>query len=118
VNDEADRQEERVRRIALNEAAFRAVNEQIAPLSESFADLGVDDDVPVVCECGELSCLVQFPIPIEEYRRVRADPVLFVIQPGHERPEAEEVVEEHEGWVVVRKRPGVGEAVARATDPA
>jgi hypothetical protein len=117
VNDAA-RDDERVRRIALNEAAFRAVNEQIAPLSEAFADLGVDDDVPVVCECGDRSCLLQFPVPIDEYRRVRDDPVLFILKEGHEQPAAEEVVSQADGYYVVRKRPGVGEAIARETDPA
>jgi hypothetical protein len=110
------RSEERLHRIVLNEAAFRAVNEQIAPLNEAFAGLGVED-VAVICECGDLACLNQFTVSTAEYRRVRADPLLFLVEPGHELPEAEDVVARHDRYLVVRKRAGESEQIARASDP-
>ena len=47
---------------------------------------------------------------------MRGDETQFVVTPGHERPEVEDVVAEREGWVVVRKR-GEAAAIAAETDP-
>jgi hypothetical protein len=107
--------EERERRIGLNEAFFRAVNDQIDGLTQRVA---VDADLEIVCECGSADCFVRLTVPRSEYERVREDPTLFVAVPGHEIPAVEDVVERAEGHVVLRKRPGtVAGDVARATDP-
>jgi hypothetical protein len=107
--------EERERRIGLNEAFFRAVNEQIDTLTNAVA---VDADLEIVCECGSTDCFARLPILRSDYERVRADPTLFVAIPGHEIPAVEDVVERSDGHVVLRKRPGtVAGDVAEATDP-
>jgi hypothetical protein len=107
--------EERERRIGLNEAFFRAVNEQIDTLTQGVA---VDADLEIICECGSAECFARLAIPRSEYERIREDATLFVAVPGHEIPSVEDVVERAEGHVVVRKRPGtVAGEVAEATDP-
>jgi hypothetical protein len=107
--------EERERRIGLNEAFFRAVNEQIDSLTQTVA---VDADLEIVCECGSTECFARLPILRSEYERIREDETLFIALPGHEIPSVEDVVERDEDHVVVRKRPGTPAGdVAVATDP-
>jgi hypothetical protein len=106
---------ERKRRIGENEAVFRVVNEQIRGLSSTLVN--ATETMSIVCECGTRSCTVQFVIRPEEYQRVRDDPTLFLVRPGHDLPETETVVERADQYWVVRKDPGLPEAIARATDP-
>ena len=106
---------ERQRQIGENEAIFRSVNEQIEALSSTLTT--VTDTMRIVCECGTRSCTDQFPIIPVAYARVREDPTLFLTRPGHDFPETETVVAKEEGYWVVRKNPGLPEAIARATDP-
>jgi hypothetical protein len=51
-----------------------------------------------------------------EYEAVRSNPRLFFVVSGHEIPDVETVIDEHDGWVVVAKNPEVSET-AVATDP-
>ena len=103
-------------RIAANEALFRAVNEKIDDLNSVFAT--VTETFMIVCECGDSGCGDQIEVDARTYEGVRADPTLFMIVPGHEVVEVESIVDRHENFDVVRKRPGTpGEAVAVATDP-
>ncbi|HEY4429223.1 MAG TPA: hypothetical protein VGN08_13555 [Solirubrobacteraceae bacterium] len=68
------------------------------------------------CECGTLSCDEIVELPVGEYKRIRSDPKRFVIVPGHEEPEVEDIVEAHDDHVLVRKRGKAG-AIAEATAP-
>jgi hypothetical protein len=108
--------DERARRIGQNEALFRAVNEQIESLDRGLAT--VDGRIMhIVCECGDLQCAERLLVPVGEYERIRLSPALFLIRPGHQRPEVEEVVEEHADFAVVRKDEGGPAQLARETDP-
>lgn len=106
---------ERERRIGRNEAIFREVNERVEEINRTFSTL--TDSMQVMCECGELSCAEMISITPPDYERVRSDAALFVVVPGHEIPDVEDVVEERQSFNVVRKHPGVATAVAEATDP-
>ena len=107
--------DERAKRIGLNEAVFREVNERIQDLAESF---GLDQrKLDLVCECGDASCTQQIQLTLTEYEEVRADPTHFAIYPGHELPDVEDVVEKHDGYDVVRKRAGDAAELAEQTDP-
>ena len=75
--------EERKRRIGENEGVFRSVNERIQPLDRDW--------MTILCECGQLSCRDQLVIPRDEYARVREDPTMFILRPGHDVAETEEV---------------------------
>jgi len=103
--------DERTRRIGENEALYRSINEKIEDLNQSFGALA--ETMTVVCECGELSCTAQIALDLPTYERVRADETQFVILPGHEIPDVEEVVERGDGFNVVRKLPGEPAQVAR-----
>jgi len=106
--------EARRRRIAENEARFRLINEQ---LRRSLDGLPLEDEpIEFVCECGEAECATPLVLPLADYERVRADPVHFAVLPGHEKPDAEDVVERNDAFFVVAKRRPPGESVALATD--
>jgi hypothetical protein len=52
----------------------------------------------------------------ENERGVRAHPARFIVLPGHVFFEAERVIEEHDGYLVVEKNEDV-RAVVERTDP-
>ena len=105
--------EERVRRIGLNEAVFRAVNEEIEGISDRF---GLNDDLDLICECGDSECAERIRMKRDEYEALRADATTFAVVPGHEIPDVEDVVERRSGYDVVRKRSGAAAALAEETD--
>jgi hypothetical protein len=108
-------QEERARRIGLNEALFRQVNDEIQDAYKT--DEAETDRLSILCECGDLDCTMQVPIPFERYRAVRADPLLFIVTPGHDAPDVETIVEREEDFEIVSKDSGIPEKIARSTAP-
>jgi hypothetical protein len=96
--------DERERKIGENEALYRTVNERIESLNQVFGTL--TNTMTVVCECGDGTCAEQIEIEIAEYARVRSDRTLFIIVPGHEIADVEDVVEERETFHVVKKHAG------------
>ena len=100
---------ERERRVGLNEATFREINESVrsdppgGPLSFR-------------CECGRLGCNRLVALDRDAYEAVRRNPRRFFMIPGHEIPEYERVVERHDGYWVVEKHDDAAE-VAERTDP-
>ena len=107
--------DERTRRIGQNEALFREVYERVKDLNETF-EL-VLDERSIVCECGNETCIEQISISPKDYEAVRADPAQFVVVPGHEVPDVEEVVARVDGYAVVRKHPGMPAQLAEELDP-
>ena len=107
-------QQERHERVALNESRFREINDRVR---EELEALHTQPQwIRFVCECGRLDCRQQIELTPRGYEGVRADPMLFAIVPGHEIPDAEDVVERTAGYVVVRKHADV-EEIVRSTDP-
>jgi hypothetical protein len=104
---------ERTRRIGLNEALGREVNERI----ELLVSKSENGQMEIICECGASNCTEQQPVSHSEYERVRVDPTLFLVVPGHEAPDVEDVVESFDHFDVVRKRDGSPARLAEATDP-
>jgi hypothetical protein len=107
--------DERARRIGENEILYRTVNEKIEGLNATFGTL--TQSMTVVCECGDAGCAEQIDLAVPDYERIRADSALFVIVPGHEYPDVEEIVEETDTYAIVRKDPGGPEELAAANDP-
>jgi hypothetical protein len=105
----------RAQRIGKNEALYRSINEKIEGLNETFGPMA--ESMTVVCECGELACTQQIELDIPTYERLRADPTQFVVVPGHEIPDVEHIIEEHETFNLIRKDPGGPAELARETDP-
>jgi len=102
-------------RIAGNEGTFRATNETLrGGLRELAREPG--ELAGFVCECGDLACTTLVHVDLDHYEAVRADSRRFLIAPGHETPEAEDVVERQAGYWVVQKLEDVREIV-EASDP-
>jgi hypothetical protein len=106
--------EERARRIGMNEGLFRAVNEQVEQVNARF---GRVEHLTVICECADGECTERIEMPTAEYEHVRANPLRFIIVAGHQMRDVEVVVESGDGYAVVEKRDGVPEKVAETTDP-
>jgi hypothetical protein len=106
--------DERARRIGANEALYRSVNEKIEALSAAFG--AITETMSVVCECGDASCVEQIEVSIADYERIRSDPTQFIIRPGHEIPDVEEVVEMQDAFHVVKKVEGDAADLARNLD--
>jgi len=106
--------DERAARIGRNEALFRAVNENLEELNDALAPM--TGTFEVVCECGDLDCAEQLRLTPDEYEGVRADPVLFLIRPGHSKPDVEDVVGATRDYEIVRKRDGVPARIATELD--
>ena len=100
-------------RAARNEALFREVNESIARLEEEY---GSTPDQPVfICECPDDGCTERLPaLDLRVYRRVREQPRLFIVLPGHEDPQLARVVERHRDYLIVEKIDTAGEVAERA----
>ena len=101
----------REERIAKNEVIFREVNERIRDVVPS-ENGGID----FLCECGREDCVEQIPLTTAEYERVRADPVQFFVKPGHAIKEVEDVIEENDRFLLVKKHVEEQE-IARRADP-
>lgn len=90
----------REERVARNEELFQVVNRQIETLEKT---LGHPKTYAMVCECGKKHCLEGFEVEPAAYQRVRLDPLLFFVVPGHDDPAVEEVVERTPRYLVVEK---------------
>jgi hypothetical protein len=106
---------EREQRLGMNEALFREVNERIDGVNRAFAV--ATGTMSIVCECGARDCIDQIPIAVDAYERMRSDPALFAVVPGHEIPDVEDVVERREDYDIVRKHAGPPRQIAEAMDP-
>jgi hypothetical protein len=80
----------RKERIARNEVSSRELNDK----------LGIGT---FMCECGHETCNDVLRLPLEIYNSVRADDMRFIVKPGHEIPETEDVVVRKDDFLVVRK---------------
>jgi hypothetical protein len=101
----------REERLARNESLFRDLNEQI-----EFVAKPLDPDAHLFaffCECSNIDCTLSMPMPLTVYEEVRADPTTFVVAPGHDLPEIEEVVRRTAEYQIVRKH---GDAARLVTE--
>lgn len=99
-----------LRRRAAAEANGRRVNEAI--------ERGVEraGAAVFVCECGYFGCNTTIRLSIDAYEAVRTSFERFLVAPGHEIEELEEVVERYREYLVVVKDEGTPKQIARATD--
>jgi len=102
-------------RIAENQVTFRAANESIESAAGS---IGLDGDVPFICECAEPTCTALVRLSLAAYEEIRSNPRLFFNLPGHEviavRNGASVVVAERPGYVLVEKTGIAGEVAEEA----
>jgi hypothetical protein len=112
--DERDRQDERDRRLGLNESVFRAINERIEEMATTFE---VRDRLDFICECGDASCTSRIEMALEDYEKLRSDATTFAVVNGHEVLEIEEIVARHKTYGVVRKTDSDARKAVEETDP-
>jgi hypothetical protein len=99
-------------KIARNNAAFRAANDQIeaAAVDHGFGRNGA---VPFLCECSDPHCTQIIRLSLAEYDHVRSNARWFVHAEGHESeiPGVVRLVERREGYLVVEKTGHAGAVV-------
>lgn len=101
----------REKRLGLNEAVFREVNERIEGLSKLFR-WSKREPLDLVCECSKATCAERIEMSRAEYEALRAEDTHFALYPGHADSEVERVVASCKGYEVVVKE-GPAADVAR-----
>ena len=102
--------DERARKLALNEAFFRDVNERINEQAQRSGD--ERHPFEYLCECSNSDCTFRVALTPDEYEHVRTNGEWFAVVPEHQLPEIEDVVERHEDYWIVSKRGDTGRFVA------
>jgi hypothetical protein len=92
---------DRQQRVRANEDRFRAFNEAVAEIRESFDH----HDLELVCECEDLACARRLRLDPERYAAIRRHDGRFVVLPDHEALDVEDVIEQDDGFHVVQKHP-------------
>jgi len=82
------------------EQRFREANDAILGVAE---ELRVNIPVPFLCECGDPRCRQLIRIPWSEFEAVHDHRNRFMVVPGHELLETEDVVVETDRYTIVEK---------------
>ncbi len=86
----------RAERLVQTETFFRAVNDEVATL---------DGQTAFLCECSDPGCRAAITLTYDGIAYLHADKNTVVVLKGHELPEIETVVDEADGYVIVRRSP-------------
>jgi len=100
---------EAAQRIAGNEVVLRAVNERIAEKTFDLESRGLtssDETSEYLCACGRPDCTESMNLTLAEFRKAHERVDQSIVVPGHHLPAIEDVVDEHDGYAVVRTKPG------------
>jgi hypothetical protein len=99
--------------LAQQEAVSRQINEAI----ERGIWPGEDaSQVRMHCECSRPDCNSYVHLRVEEYEHIRSHARRFILTPGHELPQIENVLGRHADYFVVEKIGAAGET-AEELDP-
>lgn len=101
------------RRLALNQAIFREVNDRVA---EVAIDVVAAEPVryEFFCECTDTACTERLELTLGEYESLRTTPTWFAIALGHAHPSIEQVVRRNDRYEIVEKLDEAGEVAAAA----
>lgn len=86
-------------RLVRNQLILGEVNERIHELAEQF-DL---ESAVFICECSTEDCGEFIALELDEYKAIRSSPTLFVVVPGHETLQVENVVETNDRYALIEK---------------
>ena len=89
-------------RAAQNQLMFRSVNERIRELGERV--LNTVAELDFACECDDPRCTETIELPLEKFARIDSTENRFIVLPGHEDLDVEDVVARNGSYVVVAKR--------------
>jgi hypothetical protein len=81
-----------------NQVLFRELNERIVELAETWGG----QEIGIVCECATTGCTELIQVPLAVYQRVRQRRDWFLIKPGHVFAGDEQVVEQREGYEIIK----------------
>ena len=98
---------ERDKRLAVNEALFREMNERVEERVQ--ASVGTEAAFAILCECADVDCVERILLTPLEYEAAHADPAQFTVLPGHAAVDVEMIVTRNERFEVVRKHGLAGE---------
>ena len=104
--------DQRVRRLAENEAIARQVNEQVEKLGKRWNAPG--EPLEILCECSLAECTQRLHVSLADYAAVREHDTRFLIADGHMVEGIERQVGEAGDAIVVEKL-GPGRDVAIET---
>ncbi len=98
----------RLERLARNQMLFRNVNERVNAVRGVSAYREA-----YLCECSRADCVEELELGREEYVVARRAATHFVIKPGHDFPELEQVIDQNDRYAIVEK---VGQAATVADE--
>jgi hypothetical protein len=107
--DEPTRQNQ----IVENERLLREANEEIERDAREDGERGIsreETELEFFCACGHPDCDTKLLLTLATYEAATSKPNRFVIAPGHEHPQLEQVVEAHDTYAVVEKRTAEAES--------
>ena len=84
-----------------NQRMFRAANERMDELVDGHVPYGTV--IPFLCECADNQCRGRIEINASEYEGIHIDRDLYIVLRDHPTIDGENVVEEEDGYDVVRK---------------
>ena len=87
-------------RDVVHQTLRREVNERISSLHKGSFGAEVEL-IDVMCECAGLGCSAAITMRAADYAYVRRFPTRFLVKEGHEIGDAERIVVEADGYVVV-----------------
>lgn len=90
-------------------APVRAVNERIKELGEKVLE-GVSE-IDFACECDKLDCHSPITMEVAEFEAIDRLENRFIVRRGHEAPDVENVVGDHDSYVIVAMRDAAAEFV-------
>jgi hypothetical protein len=103
VLDESDKRHE-----ALRQYRIGAFNRRVAAETENLMRAGMggrDDTAVFLCTCGRDGCEETLVLSIAEYERVNEQPHRFLVAPGHDAPDVDDVVAREERYWIVEVKP-------------
>jgi hypothetical protein len=105
-------------RLARNEVMFRSINQRIREAAIRLDNRG-DQELSIVCECADESCVDRVFLTAAQYDEVRAIPARFIVVTGHETtPLVERVVFRGPKFSIVRKIGLAADVARELTDTA
>jgi hypothetical protein len=84
----------------LNQLRFRKANER---LHEAVEDQVQGQPVPFLCECADDDCLGTVGVSLSDWKAVASQHNHFLMEPGHQHSEGEEVVGSVGQYEIARK---------------
>ena len=102
-------------RVAANQSVFRDINERLTAWPER-RQAAATEALSFYCECGDERCFEHLWVTAPDYEAVRGHSARFIVTRGHVMPDAEDVVDEHDGYVVVEKHRDL-HPIVEAGDP-